>query len=992
MQRFGGLMFTRPLFSIALAVSSAIAAAQTPTPARPNATDDAPLAEVTVTGSRIRKDEYSSAAPVQIITSERSTLEGLADTAQVLQQATVASGSGQINSTFSGFVVDGGPGTQTLSIRGLGAQRTLILLNGRRLPPAGSGGQVGPVDLNIIPDSIINRIELLKDGASSIYGSDAVAGVANIITRTRATGGEISGQTNRISGGGDQSTLNGTWGWATDKGGASISAEWYRREKLSVGEREFSRCQQDYYFAAEDGPVGGVAAYGIPPRTALTGERSDALDPRTNQYKCYTGGNAQGYVLTYSPTTGGFIGTRTNSAPLPGYVFSGANNNPAPGWRFIPFEERNFDDPENLKEDLIPYGDRLSLFVQGDYSLGQAEIYGELLANRRVSKQVSRRTFFPDVSNLSSINPFNGSAGPGRLAQPHIILPFDAEQEVSVWRALAGVKGDISTWRYDVYASHSRSDADYSRIVVPNANVEAGTGTTQDGNFDFIGVCQPGSPAGCVPLNGLFTVPGLQRGELSAAERAYLLAVDTGNTKFDQTIVEAQITGDLFTLPAGDVGAAFGVSYRKDKINDVPGELSRTGNVWGSISAATTKGTDDVKEIYGEIELPLLRGASFAQDLSLNLSGRHSEYDSVGNATTYKLGLNWKLNDLLRFRGTYGTSFRAPALYELYLADQVSFLSQNQVDPCANWGDPDRPKPQVIQTNCAADGIPADWAANGAGAEIITGGGLGRLKPEDSDAISIGLILTPPGTGFSAALDYFDIKVEQQVGSFSLGTVGACYSDPRFRTIAGFCDLFTRDLDPDSTRYLDILEVDASYRNIPDQRTKGFDLNASYTHDYSFGTIEVEGEATYTTYDKTELFAGRILDSNGLVGEPKLVADVQTRYRKGDWTFSWTMNYTGSGTNLGYEEEEGLADSGIYGGNIITGVSAVITHDLSARYRADKYEIRGGITNVTNEKPAIVSNSDAPGSVLRVGNAPLSSQYLSLSEGRGVFLSLTHSF
>jgi iron complex outermembrane receptor protein len=365
----------------------------------------------------------------------------------------------------------------------------------------------------------------------------------------------------------------------------------------------------------------------------------------------------------------------------------------------------------------------------------------------------------------------------------------------------------------------------------------------------------------------------------------------------------------------------------------------------------------------------------------------------VGSASTYKLGANWKMNDMFRMRATYGTSFRAPALYELYLADQTSFLSQNQVDPCTNYGDPERPKPQVIQDNCAADGIPPDFQAFGSGVEILTGGGIGRLQPEDSDALSVGLVVTPPGTGFSFAIDYFDIKVTNQVGSFSLGTVGACYSDPRFRTVPGFCDLFTRDLDPNSTRYLEILDVDASYRNIPDQRTKGLDLNVSYERDFTFGKLEVEAEATRTNFDKTELFLGRVLNTNGLVGEPKLVADAQVRLRQGDWTYSWTANYTGKGNNLGYEEEEaeyGLFYSGL--ANITVDAPTIITHDLSVRYKSDEFEVLAGVTNVMNKKPPIVSDSDAPGSVLRVGNAPLSSQYLSLYEGRGAFLSLSRKF
>ncbi len=265
----------RGLTLIGLSVASLLASAQTAAPTPP-ASDDAAeeelLPEVSITGSRIRKDAYTSASPVQIITSERSTLEGLSDTAQVLQESAVASGSGQINTLFGGYLVDGGPGVQTLSLRGLGAQRTLILLNGRRLPPAGVGGTVGPVDLNIIPNSIVNRIELLKDGASSIYGSDAVAGVVNVITKTRASGGRINGQFNATPDGADTYTVDGTWGWAGESGGLSVSAEWYKINQLKLGERPRAACGLDLLTADVAGNVGAIARYGIPAHAVQPGD------------------------------------------------------------------------------------------------------------------------------------------------------------------------------------------------------------------------------------------------------------------------------------------------------------------------------------------------------------------------------------------------------------------------------------------------------------------------------------------------------------------------------------------------------------------------------------------------------------------------------------------------------------------------------------------------------------------------------------------------
>ena len=178
------------------------------------------VGEIVVTGSRIPRNEFTSASPVQVLTSERAEQRGISDTAQFLQSSTLAAGSPQVNSAISSaFVTDGGPGAATISLRGLGANRTLVLLNGRRAGPAGTRGGVSSFDLNVIPQSAINRIDILKDGASSIYGSDAVAGVVNLITDQNRDGGEMSVfATAPFEGGGEQFNISGSFGKKFDRG------------------------------------------------------------------------------------------------------------------------------------------------------------------------------------------------------------------------------------------------------------------------------------------------------------------------------------------------------------------------------------------------------------------------------------------------------------------------------------------------------------------------------------------------------------------------------------------------------------------------------------------------------------------------------------------------------------------------------------------------------------------------------------------------------
>ena len=988
------------LGAVTAILAAAPLAAQTPPPPPPQVQDESELAEVTVTGSRIKRTEFTSAAPVQIITRERTVLEGVTDAAEVIQSSGVAAGSGQINSTFTGFVVDGGAGINTVSLRGLGAQRSLVLLNGRRLPPAGVGGTVGPVDLNILPNSMINRYEILKDGASSIYGSDAVAGVVNVITRQRLEGGRMGGTVNSMPGGGDETQVEGGYGWTWDNASLSVSGEFYRRKELEYGDRSFLSCSEDINFAAANSSMPAVTGYNIPARPLTAGDRSDIIDPRTGQFKCYNHG-VSGYVIAYNPFAGFTSASRTNAPAIPGLTPTTALNptgtNSIPGWRFIPYQERSFDDPRYLGASAVSPSDRYSVFVQGDWrpeGLNGAELYTEILANRRESSQDSFRQFFPWVSGFSPISPFNidvvGAAG--RYTRPIVLVPSDSEQEVDVVRALAGLRGEFgsSSWSYDVYASHSTSRGKYADDVIPEDRLVAGTGTGQSGDDELgdFDVCPPTAPAGCVPFTGLFTRAGLD-GTFSPAEQAYFFAKDRGKTQFDQTIIEAQFTGDLMEMPAGVLAAAAGVSYRRDKIDDTPGEFSINRNSWGRITAGRTVGSDSLYEAYAELEVPLLRGVTGFKNLSLNLSGRYSDYDSVGDATTYKVGLNWVINDWVRLRSTYGTSFRAPALYELFLEDQTSFLSQQSVDPCIRWGDPDSPARDVIQRNCQAAGITDPLFAGGSTSALITtGGGLGRLKPEDSDSLSVGLVLTPPDFGLNIAIDYFDIKVDNQITRLAAAVVGACYSFEPYPT-PGFCDLFTRGAD------LGIETIDASYRNVPSQSTSGIDITIAYEKSLTFGSLSIDSQITYTDSDETELFAGRSFLPNGTIGEPEWVGSVQSRFERGDWTFAWTLNYTGKGDQLGYEGEDGLvaplAGLTVLGTNE-TSVDAFVTNDLSVQYSADKWQATLGMTNVLNEKPPILGLGDDAGSVQRIGNVPLSSQYFSGYLGRSVFLNLEYEF
>ncbi|MCC6789893.1 MAG: TonB-dependent receptor plug domain-containing protein, partial [Hyphomonadaceae bacterium] len=241
-------------FTAAAGMAVPAMAQDAPQPAQAGSQAEPQEEEVVVTGSRIRRDEFTSTAPIQVITGETATLEGLIDAGEVLQSSSVAAGSFQLNGQFGGFVVEGGTGINSVSLRGLGAQRSLVLLNGRRPGPAGVRGQVGAFDLNVIPSSVVQRYEILKDGASSVYGSDAVAGVVNVITVDRIDDPIINFEINQpFEDGGESYSIDGAYGLNFSRGNVVIAGQYQVREDLSVGDRDYLSCPQDLIYSPTTG-------------------------------------------------------------------------------------------------------------------------------------------------------------------------------------------------------------------------------------------------------------------------------------------------------------------------------------------------------------------------------------------------------------------------------------------------------------------------------------------------------------------------------------------------------------------------------------------------------------------------------------------------------------------------------------------------------------------------------------------------------------------
>lgn len=1045
----------------ALLAASPVVAQEVPAPEAPPVEEVAPAppttvepateeGTITVTGSRIRRNEATSSSPLQIIDPTLGMLQGQQNTAELIQSSPIAAGSSQVTSAISSnFVTNGGPGAQTISLRGLGAERTLVLLNSRRAGPAGTRGAVTAFDLNVLPQSIIKSVEILKDGASSIYGSDAIAGVVNILTKTDTDGLELNGSvTAPFNSGGEQYSLSATWGKDFGRGHILVAADYYKQQELERRDRKFLDCPEDYRFRS-DGKT-----------------RADLIDPRTGSPRC--DGVVWGHNWTYyaynlpdfpdvvllQPDYGQNLGQYVPGVPPcagPGELCA------PPGWFPVGYSGSpianaltNQYHPFERKSSVIPETERKTLYVDGSFELTDSiELYAEFLLN-------NRKTFndtFTQIYNFgyAAAAPFAGDPFPG-FYNPNPACPLDEDGEpqcfgivlsptglvddvdnktdVTYYRAVAGVKGEIGrNWSWDVFGqySHNLGKYTYTQVLLDSINTQ---------NFKYgscVGTFTPVSNRPCIDIN--WVDPAFLAGDLSQEERDFLFDTETGKTKYTQHYLEASATGDLFRLPAGPVGVAVGGVYRRDEIDDQPGHITRAENpdfdpslspddpdfepefinnaFANPINSGHTFGHGETKEAFAEINIPIFRNAPFAKSFDLSgaarvtnvkaVRGEDGFTDSNKGNWTYKVMGNWQVNNWVRLRSTYGTSFRAPALFEQFLAAQVSGVRGSNVDPCVGWLNAlaQGTITQRVADNCAADqtsvggpatGIDPNHTGAGIQVSVFNSGGIGELKPETSRALTASIILTPqigPDTNIALTIDYFDIKVKGEITQLGAANIlFGCYNSLDFPNDP-ICDLFERGQDGNPQNVKNVFD---RFININRQHNRGLDFTLRGRQNLGdFGTFSLLANATYQLKDDITLFGGTIDELNGEIGDPKLTGDLNLTLDHKDTTFFWGIDYVGKSSNV----KQFLQDNGdlcnlspgsqaIFGDHcfvVKTASRFYHTASVTQRVADDKFEFTAGVANLFNTKPPRISVA----SVQSIGQVPAVSQYDWL--GRRLFVS-----
>ncbi|MEN5146768.1 TonB-dependent receptor domain-containing protein [Brevundimonas diminuta] len=972
--------------------------------------------EIVVVGSRIRRDNYNAPSPTQAITREEATLQGFASTTEALQSTAVTGGSSQINNSFGGYVTDGGPGANTIGLRGMGPSRTLVLLNGRRVSPAGSQGSVGAADLNVLPTAMIDRVEVLRDGASSVYGSDAIAGVVNIETRKNFEGLTFEAQRNEsleANGNGGSTRFSLTAGARGDRWRASGSIERYERDELTLRDREFTRCQTDGYRNGRD-----------------------FIDPLTGKSKCYpittTGSNGSSIntIGTGALTSDQLMSDLVGVDLRPGIIYapgmtagSIANGTYIDRWRpnssvttgLAGFEGvggaylDNRDDPQGLvaqnvnirdtfddrmlNQSLISPVEITTIYGEAGYqlqALGNAELYGEFLLNNRKSSQTGYRQLALDYAKGSPLIPdnlgwstFSGDQGlsKGKPVGVRAFIGFGNDtstQEVRFNRNVVGIKGDffVPEWRYDLSASYSKSRSEYTsqqfltdRLAETLDVVKLGDGTFQ---------CRElASNPGCVAAPALTTqVIG---GQLPKEWVDYVFRPIRGITEFEEKIVSLGLDGPLFDLPAGKVMAFFGAEWRDSEIDDTPALDSQRGNTYNYSTAAITRGTDSVWEVFGEIEAPLLRDQPFAKELTLNASVRYTDYDSYGDDTTYKVGLVYRPIDWMTLRGTYGTSYRAPALFEQFVGATTGYLSAG-ADVCNDYTGEDVTANRAA--NCKADGLPSGFNSKQSITVVSKGGAEANLAAETSTNMTIGLVLQPPlplsWGDLAFAVDYYEIEVKNGVAQYGATNImERCYdsSAADFNAGVGFCSLLERDKDNFT------LTVQNGYVNLATDIVKGLDYTLRYRKDVGPGTALFNLAITQYTEISSKLFADDPLEEyKGMVNNPEFTGTADLSYAWDKWRVRYGVEWIKGMDSYAYYEEDPVTSQ------YDLAVDDYFQHNASVQYTADGWTVTAGIRNLLNEDPPVVSS----GVHNRVGNAPLYSGYDYL--GRTAFVNLTKSF
>ena len=875
----------------ALVVGAGMGAAQAQ-----EAAETTNLDRISVTGSRIKSTDIETSQPVLSLTRADIDKQGVTSVADILQR--VAANGAALNRTFN----NGGDGSSGISLRNLGSQRTLVLVNGRRW----TTGLDGSVDLNTIPVAMIERIDVLKDGASTIYGSDAIAGVVNIVTKRDFDGAEANFYKGQYSqGDGEREAYDFTLGTTTDRASVMIGASYVNEREVMAGDRKISAGGPPFF--------SGQSGTGIP-GSYIFSDDERYIDINGVQTPFVS--NVHGY----------------NTAP------------------------------DNY---LLTPNERTSLFAAGSYNVTDNITFRtEAMYNERKSEQLlaAMPVTGMTLSADSMYNPYGVDlTGVNRRFNETGGRSFN--QNVKNWHFYGGFEGFFEfadrTFDWDVGYRYDKTDQnDLTYGLLNLSRLEEAYGASGLDPITGNPVCfNAGGDiiAGCAPINPL---GGL--GSISQAALDYTTFTAHDSSSLESRGYYANISGEIVQLPAGALAFAAGYEYRKESGQFDPDAFIAAGLSTGN-GASPTKGSYDLDEFFLELSIPVLADLPGAKLLDFSVATRYSKYSNFGNTTNNKFGFRWKPIDDLMVRGNYSEGFRAPSINDLYRGDTDSY--ETYADPCALANGPSG----AVLAQCIAEGVPANFEQPGTDGEAgplqtvepFTWTSNPNLKPETSTSKTLGLVFSPSfAQGLNVTLDWWQIEIEDAITRPSIDDIMArCYGGTA-QEQAAYCGLITRDPNygTSAQRYA-IVDVQMPLQNLSSYKVEGWDLGVAYRlPETSFGQFTVSWDSTYLS--KWETKATEDSEVEGRQGR-YLNQDPYWRIRSNlyvDWSFS------DFGVNYGLRYKSGMTEQCLLGAatrgycsdpvNRENHIGATTYHDIQFRYNTPwNGTVMVGLNNVWDKEP-----------------------------------------
>ena len=873
-----------------------------------NPSNDAQLSEVVITGSRIPTEPTAGTTPLTVLNQDDLRRGGLDTLGRVLQTLPASAGA-----PMNTNVNDGGDGSERVDLRGLGPGRTLVLLNGRRFPNGGLGGD-DSVDLGMIPLSLVERVEVMTSGASAIYGADAIAGVVNVITRSAAPGGELALK-GSVSGQGDGNitTAHLVLGRAFGAGDWSIGADYLDQQPVMFTDRSFS--SYPVHIVDVDGTreVGGTPAipdgfFRVPDGNLLK------LDP--GPYVRIPGALGQS-AADYRKRV------KTDVFVLAPYVYLQTPTQHGSLWLL----------------GSQPLSESVTLFIEG-------------LWNRRDSTQRTAPT--PIISGLSPLP----SLGDGTYGIPagNWYNPFGVDivkvnrrlielpdrsfnQHIDAWRALVGARGGWGQWHWEVAAASAGSNSQSTENGLPSSLrlIPALGPSGPDAQGHIVCGARDSSTgivpaahiiAGCVPLN-LFGGAG----SITPAQVNYINTVLHDQGSGSNQLLDFSAEGPWGALPAGPMRWSLGAEYRREAGSYQLDPLRRAGVTGEDIPTEISGADYQTRELYLEGRAPLLKDKIAARSLDLSVGLRYSDYSSFGSNTTGQAGLRWQPVEDWSMRASYAQVFRAPNLRELY-ASQFPILTQGP-DPCGN------PTP-AQRAHCAANGVPGGAYVQDPAAEWgLLYGGNPQLAPERGTSFDVGVDLRPRRmAGLRASVDYFRVELNEFIEAPSANDI---LLECANRGTPDICALIHRNSDGS------LQQVDALQRNLGRTVASGYDGALNYTFAVGGNQLSLGTLVSYLAQRDYALIQGEMpRHLAGSQGFPHWRGNAHLDATRGRWRVGYSLQYIGVQTQC-------LGELGDPPQTACFPIGSVLYHDLEAAINLRPgFRLSTGVLNLTNVDPPYI--------------------------------------